>query len=136
MNYLIYKKISRKVINRIFLIIIFFTVTSLFFQGCVQPESAVNSFEGNQSPVVKSVLVDPLFIKVGSTATISVDAEDPDGDVLGYSWSAPLGDIIGNGPNVRYSATYCCVGLNTVTVVVEDTRGAKVSETVNIEIVP
>ncbi len=107
-----------------------------FLNGCVQPESSVTSFEGNQNPVIKSVLLDPLFIKVGSIANINVDAEDPDGDALSYSWSCGLGDIIGSGPNVKYSAAYCCVGINTVTVVVEDARGAKTSETINIEIVP
>jgi chitinase len=122
-------------INKFSTILIFSTIFILLLKGCVQPESSITSFDGNQSPVIKSVLLNPLFIKVGSTATINVDAEDPDGDALSYSWSTPLGDIIGSGPNVRYSAAYCCVGVNTVTVVVEDARGGKTSETINVEII-
>jgi hypothetical protein len=120
---------------KFFTLILFYLIFFVNF-GCVQPESAVASLEGNQSPVIKSILVDPLYIKVGSTAFITVDAADPDGDAISYSWSAPLGDIIGSGAKVRYSAAYCCVGINSVTVIIEDTRGAKVSETFNIEIVP
>lgn len=117
-------------------VLIFSIVTFPFFYGCIQPESSITSLDGNQSPLIRSVLLDPLYLKVGETAIIEVDAIDPDGDALGYSWSAPLGDIIGSGPNVKYSAAYCCVGINTVTVVVEDARGAKTSETINVEIVP
>jgi hypothetical protein len=104
--------------------------------GCVQPESTVASLDGNQTPVIQSVSVDPLQVKIGSTAIVIVDALDPDGDAVSYSWSTPLGDIIGSGAQVRYSAAYCCVGINSITVIVEDTRGAKISETVNIEIYP
>lgn len=108
----------------------------LLIVGCVQPESTVSSIGGNNSPVVESVYVDPPFMTVGTTATIEVTASDPDGDQLQYSWSSALGDIIGSGANVRYSAAYCCVGSNVVTVVVSDVKGAKVSKDIIIEINP
>lgn len=114
--------------------IFFFTL--LLNYSCVQPESAIVSSDGNQSPVIKSISVDPLNIRVGTSATIAVDAVDPDGDAVSYSWSTPLGDIIGSGALVKYTAAYCCVGINSITVVVEDTRGAKISKSVNIEIIP
>ena len=108
----------------------------LLLAGCVQPESTLSSLEGNNSPVIDEVYVDPPFITVGTTATIEVIATDPDGDQLQYSWSTALGDIIGSGAVVRYSAAYCCVGSNIVTVVVTDVKGAKVSEDIRIEINP
>ena len=104
--------------------------------SCVQPESTISSLGGNNSPVIEDVYVNPAFITVGTTATIEVTASDPDGDQLQYSWSSALGDIIGSGANVRYSAAYCCVGSNIITVVVSDVKGAKVSEDIIIEINP
>ena len=104
--------------------------------SCVQPESTISSLGGNNSPVIEDVYVNPAFITVGTTATIEVTASDPDGDQLQYSWSSALGDIIGSGANVRYSAAYCCVGSNIITVVVSDVKGAKASEDIIIEINP
>jgi len=104
--------------------------------ACVQPESTVSSLEGNNSPVVQSISVDPVSITVGSSSVLKVTASDPDGDALSYSWSSALGDIIGSGAEVRYTAAFCCVGLNTINVVVSDTRGGKVSKDVRVEINP
>lgn len=108
----------------------------IFISGCVQPESTISSLDGNNSPVIENVYIDPLIITVGSTATIKVTAVDPDGDALSYDWSSALGDIIGSGSEVRYTAAFCCVGLNTITVTVSDTKGAKVSNDIRIEIHP
>jgi len=109
---------------------------SAFIAGCVQPEETFSSLEGNNTPVIESIVVDPVFITVGTTTTITVNASDPDGDQLEYAWSSALGDIIGSGAEVRYSAAYCCVGSNTITVEVSDIKGAKVSENINIEVNP
>ena len=115
-------------------ILILFFSGALLISGCVQPESAVSSLEGNTSPIIESVLVQPFVINIGTTATIKVTATDADGDQLQYAWSAALGDIIGSGSEVRYTASFCCVGVNIVTVTVSDTKGAKVSEDIQIEI--
>jgi hypothetical protein len=112
----------------------FFIFFIAFISGCVQPESTVSSLDGNHSPVIESILVDPPVISVGTTASIKVNASDPDGDQLSFSWFTTLGDIIGSGSEVRYSAAFCCVGSNTVTVIVSDIKGAKVSEDIRIEI--
>lgn len=109
-------------------------VSSIFF-SCVQPESIISSSAGNSAPEIKSIFVDPIFVQVGATAVIKVNAEDPDGDVLSFEWSTAIGDIIGSGPEVRYSAAYCCVGINIITVTVADNKGAKTSKSVEVEIV-
>ncbi len=119
-----------------FKIVFTFSLLLLLLASCVQPESTISSIGGNNSPVIDEVYVDPAFITVGTTATIEVTASDPDGDQLEYSWSTALGDIIGSGAVVRYSAAYCCVGSNIVTVIVTDVKGAKVSEDIRIEINP
>ena len=139
LGYYFYIKLISKIYKKMktgFFTLIPLSLLLIINSGCVQPESIISSSNGNLSPVVKSVSVDPLYITVGSSATITVDAADPDGDAISFSWSTPLGDIIGSGSQVRYTAAYCCVGTNSITIIVEDTRGAKVSKTVNIEINP
>jgi hypothetical protein len=115
---------------------LFFLLIAVILVSCVQPESNIVSSSGNNSPVIEDVYVSPVFITVGTTANIEVTASDPDGDLLTYSWSTALGDIIGGGANVRYTAAYCCVGSNIITVTVSDVKGAKVSEDIRIEINP
>lgn len=117
-------------------IVLHFAVILLFYCGCVQPESTVSANGSNNPPVIESVVLDPFVINVGTTATIKVNAYDPDGDMLTYKWSSALGDIIGSGSQVRYTAAFCCVGSNNITVVVSDTKGGKVTEDVRIEINP
>lgn len=113
----------------------FVFISTLLIVSCVQPESEITSTGGNNPPVIESISLDPLIVNVGTTAVIKVTAYDPDGDQLKYSWFTVLGDIIGSGADVRYSAAYCCVGTNKVTVTVTDSQGAKVSEEISIEII-
>jgi hypothetical protein len=114
-------------------LLIFFT--SSLFLSCVQPESINSSTAGNSNPEIKSISADPLFIKIGATAIIKVEAEDPDLDPLSYEWTTAIGDIIGSGSEVRYSAAYCCTGVNIITVTVSDNKGARTSKSVEVEIV-
>jgi PBP1b-binding outer membrane lipoprotein LpoB len=118
-----------KIIN--LLLISFLTIT-----GCVQPTAPEGNTRGNSDPVINKITVDPPFIRVGTTTTITVEATDPDGDILSYSWSVALGDIIGSGNQVRYTAAFCCVGINTINVDVKDSKGAIASGTINLEINP
>jgi PBP1b-binding outer membrane lipoprotein LpoB len=111
-------------------------ILSFILYGCVQPTSTEASVDGNNEPVINDVSIEPLLIRVGSSTTITVDATDPDGDFLSYSWAVALGDIIGSGNQVRYTAAFCCVGINTVNLVVTDSRGASVSHSINLEVSP
>ena len=109
---------------------------SFLLFGCVQPNSPGDNVDGNNGPVINNITVDPLLIRVGGSTTITIDATDPDGDLLSYSWAAALGDIIGNGKQVRYTAAFCCVGINTINLVVSDSRGASISQSINLEVSP
>jgi hypothetical protein len=111
-------------------------ILSFTLLGCVQPTSTEANVDGNNEPVINKVTIDPIFIRVGSSTTITVDASDPDGDPLSYSWAVALGDIIGGGKQVRYTAAFCCVGINTINLVVTDSRGASASQTINLEVSP
>ena len=111
-------------------------ISAFSLLNCVQPTATEGNSEGNNEPVINQIIVDPVFIRVGTTTTITVDATDPDGDNLSYSWTVALGDIIGGGKQVRYTAAYCCVGVNTINVEVKDSRGAVVKGTINLEVYP
>jgi len=117
-------------------IIIGFLFLVIFVLGCAQPNPTENNLNGNSPPVINSIIADPLFITVGTTANITVDASDPDGNALSYSWIVALGDIIGSGSQVKYTAAYCCVGVNTVHVEIKDSKGASVKGTIDIEVNP
>ncbi len=112
------------------------TILSLILVSCVQPNPTESSLEGNSSPEINSIIVDPVFITVGTTTTITVNATDPDGDPLSYGWTVALGDIIGSGSTVRYTAAYCCVGSNTIHLEVKDSKGAAVKESIEIAVNP
>lgn len=118
---------------KFFLILIPFLMLTI---SCVQPNPTEAGANGNQAPEINSIIIDPLLIRVGTTATVSVDASDPDGDELSYSWSVALGDIIGSGSRVKYTAAFCCVGENTIHVEVKDSRGASTKATIDIQVNP
>ncbi len=108
----------------------------LIIWGCAQPNPAESNVAGNQAPEINSIITDPVFIKVGTTADVIVDATDPDGDGLSYSWTVALGDIIGSGSQVKYTAAFCCVGVNIIHVEVRDSKGAITKGTIEIEVNP
>lgn len=108
----------------------------LLISSCIQPLPSETTVSGNQNPVINQIIIDPVYITVGSSTQIIVEANDPEGDALSYSWDAPLGDIIGNGAKVYYTATYCCVGQNKVNITVKDVKGGSTSASVDIVVNP
>ncbi|MCW5894261.1 MAG: hypothetical protein KIT50_01570 [Bacteroidetes bacterium] len=100
--------------------------------GCVQPgDDAVNA-PGNRDPVIGSLTASPSSVDVGSSSTITVVATDPENQPLSYKWSASTGDIIGEGPSVRFSASFCCRGPNYVQVTVKDNAGGSTTQQVDV----
>ncbi|MBU2584259.1 MAG: hypothetical protein KKH32_02895 [Bacteroidetes bacterium] len=111
-------------------------ISAVLFAGCVEPLTSEGASGDNNPPIINSLISDKLVIRVGETAKLTVDATDAEGDALTYSWFALLGDIIGNGSTVRYSASYCCAGINDITVTVKDSRGASASKTITLYVNP
>ena len=73
-------------------------------------------------------------MRQGKVSTIECVASDPDGDELSYLWSATQGSISGQGSTVTWTAPNTC-GDYTVAVTVEDGRGGKVSEELEIRVI-
>ncbi len=109
---------------------------ALFASACVQPEIVGSASGPNSNPVIKSLTADPPRGRVGRIVTLKVEAEDPNGDELSYEWFMTAGDVYGEGPVVSYVVTYCCVGINSVTVTVRDGRGGVASKIIDVEVQP
>lgn len=111
-------------------------VLALFLSACVQPEVTSSASGPNSNPIITSLSADPARGSVGRIVTLTVVAEDPDGDELSYEWFMTAGDVYGEGPVVSYVVTYCCVGINSVTVTVKDGRGGTASKIIDVEVRP
>lgn len=107
-------------------------LSSLVLLSCVQPINDAANTSGNRNPVIQSLAANPPAVDVGSSATITVTATDPDNQPLSYRWSASTGDIIGEGASVRFSASFCCRGPNYVQVTVKDNAGGSVTQQVDV----
>jgi hypothetical protein len=108
----------------------------VIWAGCVQPQPTESTSAGNQNPIIRNLTADPPIISVGSSCTLTADALDPDGDPLTYQWYASAGDIIGQGPSVRYTASFCCTGSNRITVTVKDNRGGSTTRSIEVAVLP
>ena len=69
---------------------------------------------------------------LGVTTKITIQASDPDGDVLSFRWTASNGSITGNGPTGTWKRELTSGGQpipGTATVVVTDGRGGQAEYT-------
>lgn len=100
----------------------------LFFSGSCSKE------EPDDVPddlVFHSLVAEKDTIAPGETVRITATAT---GSQLKYFWSAsPFGEILDSGAEIRYFASPCSIGKNTVSCTV--TNGSRQSETKTIDIV-
>jgi hypothetical protein len=107
-------------------------ILSLGLVGCVQPPEPPSSPADNRPPVVSGLTAEPSTIRVGAASTVTVTASDPEGGALRYRWRATTGDIIGEGPSIRFTASFCCTGTNFVEVTVLDPSGGSTVVTAEV----
>ncbi len=88
----------------------------------------------NHPPVIKSLTPTLWVVLTGSSTDINCVASDPDGDVLSYFWSAPQGEISGEGSTVTWTAAGECGEYVTVSVGVFDGRGGEATGTLDIRV--
>lgn len=104
-------------------------IFSLFIgRGCSCSKETLNI-----APVIESLTANPATVYLSDTATLVCSADDPDGDILSYSWETVSGSINGTGNSILWIAPDN-EGTFPVTVNVLDNKGGKDSETVNIEV--
>jgi hypothetical protein len=95
------------------------------------PRSAVGM---NRPPTIRAHC-DPCTVKVGSTSTLSADAQDADGDALTYLWNAPAGSLTTPGARQTPWTAPLTEGPVPVTVRVDDGKGATASDVITIQVV-
>jgi hypothetical protein len=89
----------------------------------------------NRDPVVNSVTVTPSSVIAGGSATVTVDASDPDGDGLTYHYTVTGGAIVGEGATVTWFAPVIA-GAHTLTVMVYDGGGGSAQGTGTLTVQP
>ena len=85
----------------------------------------------NQNPTVTAAC-NPCTVEVGETSTIAAMGSDPDGDMLVFRWTAPLGSFGNRAAPMTVWTAPNQPGTVTLTVTVEDGRGGSASSTVDI----
>ncbi len=83
----------------------------------------------NQAPVIASIVTTKDTLLIGTSATITVQASDADGDVLTYTWSKTGGELAASGASAAWTAPRS-IGTFYVSVSVTDGKGGVASQTV------
>ncbi len=85
----------------------------------------------NQPPIISSISINPTQIYTSETATVTVVAEDPDGDEIFYTYDTDGGTIDGSGAKVTYNAPPLS---GTYTIYVKANDGIHTSKEKSVEI--
>ena len=88
----------------------------------------------NRGPSVRA-RCEPCAVEPGGTVRLRAESSDPDGDALKVVWSVTGGTIADvSAANTEWRADIA-PGLVTFTASVEDTKGARASDTVTVEVI-
>lgn len=88
---------------------------------------------GNREPIITSLEAESDLVIPSGSVRVTCSASDPDGDVLGYMWSASAGQISGTGPTVTWTAP-ASEGSYNITVTVIDGRDGQVTDQLTITV--
>jgi len=78
---------------------------------------------------------DPCTVEAGKSTAVTATASDPDNDTVRYRWTAPTGTFANTGePKTTWTAPDQ-EGTVPLTVTAEDSRGARATSTVNVQVV-
>ncbi len=78
----------------------------------------------NSLPKIDSIALDSTIVNPGGTINVQVNASDPDGDELNYTYSVSEGNVVGSGPNVQIIAPME-YGVYNLDVTVSDGKGGE-----------
>jgi peptidoglycan-associated lipoprotein len=88
----------------------------------------------NRPPTVQA-RCEPCVVETGATATVTAEAQDPDGDALTYRWSGPAGTFQNPADRQTIWTAPQQEGAVPLTVTVDDGRGGNASAQVQIQVV-
>lgn len=89
----------------------------------------------NRAPAIVGISADPKNVTPGGSSVISCTANDPDGDVVRYSWSTSDGSITGSGNKVTW-ASPSKSGDFAITCVASDGNGGEAKQSVTVAVSP
>lgn len=111
-----------------------FSVPILFFGGVILLSCGVVEKLANRVPVITKVYAIKTMLSTNDTTTVGVEAEDPDKDVLSFSWSADGGSFsTSQGKNVVWTAPGTA-GRYHLEVTVSDENGGEASDQVEVTV--
>jgi hypothetical protein len=84
-------------------------------------------------PVITSLVANADWITPSGSVQVTCNATDPDGDELTYEWTATAGNISGTGSVANWTAPQE-VGICDITVVVKDSHGDSVMDSLHISV--
>jgi len=87
----------------------------------------------NRQPIITSLEAEAEHTTPSGSLQVMCSASDPDGDQLGYIWSASAGAIGGNGDTATWVAPLS-EGSYSVAVTVTDGRGGEVTDYVTVAV--
>lgn len=87
----------------------------------------------NRQPIITSLEAEAEGVTPSDSLQVMCTASDPDGDQLGYIWSASAGEISGNGDTATWVAPPS-EGSYSVAVTVADGRGGEVTGYVTVAV--
>lgn len=102
--------------------------------GTAQSKITV-SVSNNRAPVITALSSDPVNVLPGGSTTITCIANDPDGDIVRYSWNPSEGSISGTGNKVTWIAPSKSGSFN-IMVVASDGKGGEGKQTIVIRVSP
>jgi outer membrane protein OmpA-like peptidoglycan-associated protein len=88
----------------------------------------------NRPPTVRA-RCEPCTVEVGKSSTVTGEATDPDGDRLGYRWTAPSGSFANAAERQTPWTAPMQEGPVPVTITVDDGKGETATDTVTIQVV-
>ena len=102
--------------------------------GTAQSKTSV-TVSNNRSPAITGLSSDPVNVMPGGSTTISCVANDPDGDIVIYSWNASDGTVSGTGNKVSWVSPNKS-GDFGITCVASDGKGGEAKQTITIKVSP
>jgi hypothetical protein len=89
----------------------------------------------NKAPAIISLSANPIHVTPGGSSIISCNANDPDGDIVHYSWNAGDGSLSGSGNKVSWISPNK-TGDISITCVVSDGKGGEAKQSITVAVSP
>jgi hypothetical protein len=100
--------------------------------GTAQGQTSI-TVSSNRAPAITDLSFSPMNVTPGGSSVINCTANDPDGDIVRYSWNASAGSISGTGNKVSWMAPNN-TGDFGITCVVSDGKGGESKQVVTVSV--